>query len=107
MSSAPPQGATDPLDDFVAMSAILTGIAADQLHPFLDTFGTAQEYLDYATAHGGPAFLQLMSAFAAIRSEPAEQVGAALLDPSGDTAFMARTVMLMWYLGAWFKPEDL
>ena len=107
MSSAAPQAATDPLDDFVAMSAILTGIAADKLHPSLDTFGTAQEYLDYATAHGGPAFPRLMSAYAAIRSQTPAQIGSALLAPSGSTEWMAKTVMLMWYLGAWFEPADL
>jgi hypothetical protein len=96
------------LEDFVTLSAILTGIAKDQLHPQLDTFGTAQEYLNYATANGGPAFTQLMSLYLANRTQPSDSVAKLILEQSGDEiAYMARTVMLMWYLGAWYNPAGL
>jgi hypothetical protein len=105
MGSAPPP---TPLDDFVGLSAILTGIAADHLHPTLDTFGTAQEYLDYATANGGAPFAQLMSLYADHRTEPPAAITQLVLEQSGDViAYMARTVMLMWYLGAWYAPDAL
>jgi hypothetical protein len=105
MGSAPPPTA---LDDFVALSAILTGIAADRLHPTLDTFGTAEEYLDYATAHGGTDFAALMSLYATNRTLPPEQVTALVLDPANPPiAYTARAVMLMWYLGAWYDWQAL
>lgn len=101
--SAPPS-----LDDFVALSAILTGIAADKLHPVLDTFETAAEYLAYAIAHGGSNFTELMAVYAAHSSDPPETIGPLILQQSGDdVGYMAKTVMLMWYLGAWYEPDAL
>lgn len=108
MASAPAPQPPISLDDFVALSAILTGIDAQQLHPTLDTFGTAQEYLDYATAHGGADFAQLMGIYAANRTQPDDAVGNIVFEQSGDDiAYMARTIILMWYLGAWYAPGAL
>lgn len=94
----------DPLVDFVTLSAILTGIAADQLHPFLDTHGTAQAYLDYATAHAPAAFAQLMAVYDQNRAAPPAEIASAVFASSNA---IARTVMLMWYLGAWYAPDAL
>lgn len=108
MSSAPAPAPPSPLDDFVALSAILTGIAPSQLHPKLDTFGTAQEYLSYATTHGGAPFSSLMALFAANRTKPPAEIAQLVLVQSGDDiAYTARAVMLMWYLGAWYAPAAL
>src|SRR5690349_8110806 len=107
MSSAP-SDVPDPLDDFVALSAILTGIDAQILHPQLDAFGTAQEYFDYATSHAGAAFAQMMALFAANRTQPPLTIANLILAQSGDSiAYMARAVMLMWYLGSWYEPAAL
>ena len=59
------------LRTFVALSAILTGVAADKLHPLLDTYGTAQEYLTYATAKAGAQFAGLMKFYNANSTNPA------------------------------------
>jgi hypothetical protein len=106
MASPPPP--PTPLDDFVALSVILTGIASDKLKPFLDTYGTAEEYLVYATANGGPAFKNMMALFDANRSLPPEQIGELIFDnPDTSIAYIAKTVMLMWYLGSWYPPDVL
>lgn len=99
---------TADLDDFVSLSAILTGISADLLRPQLDTHGTAQTYFDIAQKQGGSAFISLMSVFKAHQSEPAQNIGMAILEQSGDdVAFMAKSIMLMWYLGSYYEPAAL
>ncbi|HEY0312307.1 MAG TPA: hypothetical protein VGC56_07395 [Allosphingosinicella sp.] len=102
----------DPLDDFVALSAILTGIDAKQLHPDLDTHGTAEAYLTYALRKAGasPAapFSKLMALYAQIRQRPPAEVAQTILSSADrDIAYVAKTVMLMWYLGAWYEPAAL
>jgi hypothetical protein len=98
----------EPIDDFVALSAILTGIAADKLRPQFDTHGTAAAYLAYATKHGGADFAHLMAVHAAHRDEGPETIADAVLNRSGPVvADAARTVILMWYLGAWYPPAGL
>lgn len=99
---------TDPLDDFVALSAILTGIAGDKLHPLLDANGTAEEYLAYATRNGGEMFQQLMGIYTQNSSLPPASIAALIFaDQSSPLAYMAKTVTLMWYLGSWYDPDGL
>ncbi|MES2443811.1 MAG: hypothetical protein V4574_13350 [Pseudomonadota bacterium] len=108
MSSDPADTPT-PIDSFVMLSDILTGINADKLKPTLDTFETADEYFAYALAHDtNGSFKQLMSIYAANSSQPRDTIASIIFTQSGsDVAYMARTVMLMWYLGAWYEPGDL
>lgn len=96
------------LDNFVALSALLTGIDAAKLRPTLDTHGTAQTYLEVARSRGGGAFVTLVNTFIANRGKaPAEQ-GAAIFEQSGDdVAWLARSIMLLWYLGSWYDPKLL
>jgi hypothetical protein len=106
--SSPAADAPAPLDDFVALSAILTGIAGDKLHPTLDAFGTAREYLVYATDHGGALFGQLMALYLQNSTLPPDQIaGLIFQNQQAPVAYMARTVMLMWYLGSWYGPDGL
>ena len=102
-----PAGAHD-LDDFVVLSAALTGIAASKLRPVLDTHGTAQTYLDLATAKDGATFAALMSIYRAHESQPAAEVAKVILEGSGTAvAYLARSIMLLWYLASWYDPDQL
>lgn len=105
MTTPPPD--PTPLDDFVALSAILTGIAAGKLRPPLDTHQTAAAYLATATAEGGEGFAKAMAIYAANRSQPPAQIAALILNGNPAVAYAARAVMLMWYLGAWYDPAAL
>ena len=101
-TSAPPT-----LDDFVALSAILTGIDAGQLHPTLDTHGTAQTYFDQFTTRAGPTFAALIDVYVANKGKPPDQIAQAVFaDPAGAVALLAQSVMLMWYLASWFDPTN-
>jgi hypothetical protein len=100
--------ATVPLDAFVALSAILTGIAKDKLHPFLDTHGTAEAYLIYALEHAPLAFGKLMALYVQNQDQPDATVAELIMAASDpDISYIAKTVMLMWYLGAWYEPAGL
>jgi hypothetical protein len=108
MSTVLKQESSATLDNFVALSAILTGVAADHLKPFLDTHGTAQTYFDLAGARGGAAFVQMMNIFAANQTQPPQTIGKLILEQSGDdVAYMAKSVMLLWYLASWYAPDAL
>lgn len=110
----PDPAAPDPLDDFVALSAILTGIAPTMLHPLLDTHGTAEAYLTYAlqNAEASPVtpapFTKLMDLYAQNRTQPPSVIANLIMTASDpDVLYIAKTVMLMWYLGAWYEPAAL
>jgi hypothetical protein len=107
MSDPAAPAPTDLLDDFVELSAILTGIAPGQLRPFLDTHGTAQTYLDHLTAKAPSGAAALMTQYARTRTLPPEQVAQRLLGPSSEVAWIARATMLMWLLGSWYEPSAL
>jgi hypothetical protein len=105
MATTPPDPSVT-LANFVDMSAILTGVAADKLNPPLDPYKSAKNNLAYATAHGGAQFVGLMQYYAANASNP--DVGAMIIGNSDPAiSYMAKTVMLMWYLAAWYQPGDL
>ena len=100
--------APDSLDAFVALSAILTGIAEGKLQPALDTHGTAEAYLTYAIKNGGAEFANLMRLYGRNSTQPTNVIADLILKQSGqEMTNMAQAVMLMWYLGSWYQPAAL
>jgi len=96
------------LDDFVGLSAALTGIDGDQLRPALDTYGTAQAYLDLTRRNEGATLQALLAAYRSAQGKLPPQVATVILEQSGDAvACLARSVMLLWYLAAWYDPAKL
>lgn len=107
MSTAP-TSTVPTLDDFVALSAILTGIAAGKLQPAIDTHDTAQAYFDQFTTRSGPTFAGLVAAYVANKDKTPQQIADVIFNQSGSAiAFLARSVMLMWYLASWYDPAQL
>jgi hypothetical protein len=105
-AGAPASG--NDLADFVALSAALTGIDAAKLRPALDTHETAQTYLDLASDKGGATFVAMMAAYSANRTKSPPQIATAVLEQSGAAvAYLARSVMLLWYLASWYDPAEL
>lgn len=103
---------TDPVEDFVAMSAVLTGIGAAQLArlpPQTRLPRLSALYYQKAQAEAGAALadlLQLYSTVAGGTSDPAV-IGKALFDSPPATSFLARSIILEWYLGLWYDPGSL
>lgn len=114
----------NPMDDFVQMSALLTGFAAGTIAPSLDPVDLKKTLFEAAQKGAGTAFDDLLALYAKLDQEiaggkqvkdmtPAERraIGEQLLDPGGDPgsaarAATARSVMRLWYLGYWYPIEE-
>ena len=100
---------SDPnLQDFIDLSAALTGLAADLLAPTLDPIKLPPLFL--ATAEQGmgtAAFSNLLTLFASIKSQPPEQIASTVLGNSDpQIAKGARSIMKLWLLGSWYQPDN-
>jgi hypothetical protein len=96
------------LQSFVNLSALLTGIAADKLAPGIDPKNMKQVYYVYASAQDAEVFKTLMSIFDANATQPPATIANIIFNQSGTAiALFARSIMLMWYLGSWYPPEQL
>jgi hypothetical protein len=114
-----------PLDvnAFVKLSAALTGIAVKVLAPDTDSLGLRQAYFDFLVksnerAVGLATLLQVAkSVNLPIPTDPAsggiiqqsdvDNLVHAIAAKGDDARYFARSVTLMWYLGAWYEPKVL
>ncbi len=123
MSDPTPTGGSSAMDDFVQMSALLTGFAAGTIAPSLDPVNLKQTLFDAAQQGAGAAFDDLLALYAKLAQEIAggkpvsemsaeerRTIGEQLLDPGSSSgsearAAAARSVMRLWYLGYWYPIE--
>lgn len=97
------------MQNFIHLSAVLTGFNASILAPDLDPVNIKAEYLPFFIEKvGEPLAEQLFTQFANLKAKTNptlsnQQIGQAMLDPSnGDEAVLAcRKLIFMWYSGAW------
>lgn len=105
---------TDDMENFIGLSAVLTGFNASILAPQLDPVDIKSEYLPFFSAKiaeesGNPDLVaSIFARFAALRSQTDptlddRQIGAAMLDPANGADFVlaCRKLIFMWYSGAW------
>lgn len=96
------------LDLFFGLSAALTGISKDQLAPSIDPINVKQVYFDTAQKSDPVLFAKLLQIYAQIQSQPPATIADTILNQSGDAIrFLARAIMLEWYLGSWYTPAAL
>lgn len=99
------------LRTFRELSAILTGIDADHLMPLADPVAdTKCQYLDHAKAVA--TFKALLTKFESGKqnADPNDQELAGLAESilnDSEVGNLARSIMLAWYLGAWYAPEEI
>jgi hypothetical protein len=111
------QATVDPdpeMTAFLNLSAALTGIAKARLAPDTDPINIRREYFDWLHAKAPVAFKALRDiaqgmTFATGDDGVIKQadVDKLVLNIKDDTKYLARSIVLMWYLGSWYKPEDL
>ena len=116
---------------FLVLSAALTGIRVSNLAPEFsqadptdpqkkvpilkadpgtDPINVKNDYFKWINANNASTFEKLLqitrdhsaSAPNTISQEIITQVNA-----SDDTKYLARSIVLLWYLGSWYKPKDL
>jgi hypothetical protein len=115
--------ASNPRRDMVAfllLSEALTGVNRQTLapefstdaneilnsDPGVDPIDIKKTYFDWINAHAAP------SSFAKLL-EIAEEKGLsqdniiAKVNSDDDTKFLARSIVVLWYLGSWYEPDDL
>ncbi len=110
------------LDVFVTLSSALTGIAAGKLKPFADSLDLSKEYFDWVTdwaAKKPSTALTTLLQVARSTSLPASKDDGIIKQPGVDRLvkgietqgdepkYLARSIVLMWYLGSWYEPDDL
>lgn len=90
---------------FVKLSAALTGIDEKRLAPTVDPIQIKQDY--FKKAKHNPAFESLMQI---IRDDPSHATDAAnkvMNNSNKDIQFLGRSIILAWYLGAWYERKNL
>src|SRR6267154_916485 len=100
------------VQDFADMSAALTGFLSSVLKPQLDPVGLARTYYEFALVQvQAPQMKALLDAFRAIRTQPPQTIADTLLETAApdstklsQTAYLAQSIVAMWYLGSWYPP---
>jgi hypothetical protein len=105
---------TDNMNNFIGLSAVLTGFNTSILAPQLDPVNIKAEYLPFFTEKaneesGNPNLAtSIFAKFASLKSQTNpklsdQQIGAAMLDSSNGADFVlaCRKLIFMWYSGAW------
>jgi Membrane bound FAD containing D-sorbitol dehydrogenase len=103
---------------FVSLSSALTGIPATKLAPGSDPVGVKREYLTRANERCPAALENLLRLARKHRDAPNREqaiIDALKFDdddknktPSDvEAKYLARSIVLMWYLGAWYEPTEL
>ena len=93
------------LDDFVALSSALTGVAAEQLKPDIDPIGIAGQYLAVVKKDHAAALDKVLAALTQQLSSgktPAAAAAALLADATFGP--LCRSIISMWLLGTWYDP---
>jgi len=90
---------------FRDLSAALTGIDPNILAPNVDPFGMNGEVFARAKAADATTLDTILSKFSGSTPKTVEQILAEDKDESAK--FLMRSIILAWYLGAWYAPQDL
>jgi hypothetical protein len=104
---------------FLVLSEALTGVQILSLapefgpnkddvlksDPGVDPFNIKNEYFAWINFYDGPTFERLLEITKAHSKSIPDIITA--VNASDDTKFLARSIVLLWYLGSWYKPEDL
>jgi len=105
---------------FLVLSSALTGFEIVRLapefdkknkpdildaDPGVDPFNIKKDYFNWIDARAAPTFDKLLQIARDHRQSLPDIVPA--VNASDDTKFLARSIVLLWYLGSWYEPDDL
>jgi Membrane bound FAD containing D-sorbitol dehydrogenase len=105
----------DPVDLqlFVTLSSGLTGISAGKLAPAVDPIQIKRDYFNAAkfiekpSRRPNPNFPKLMDIIRADPTNPAAAAAKVVNDTDPNIMYLGRSIILAWYLGAWYDPDVL
>ena len=105
---------------FLVLSSALTGVQISSLapefdkkskpdildaDPGVDPFNIKRDYFSWINARAAPTFEKLLQIARDHRQSPPDIVTG--VNAADDTKFLARSIVLLWYLGSWYGPDDL
>jgi hypothetical protein len=90
---------------FVTLSAALTGIAEAKLAPAVDPIQIGKQYFNQAK--GDPAFSALLRIIRDDSTHPDAAAEKVMNNADPKVKFLGRSIILAWYLGAWYEPKTL
>jgi hypothetical protein len=107
-----PKVAADPDKDakaqFAKLSEALTGIDLSILTPNVDPFGSNGEIYRRAKEAKADTLRTILDKFIGSAGTPAKTITEILAEDKDESAkFLMRSIILAWYLGAWYAPVDL
>ena len=97
-------------DNFVGLSALLTGYPATQLAPTIDPVGLANQYFDIMQRKAdSQSFLQTLTIYESIAANfpPEQQAAEVEQQILNDEAMgnIARRILRLWFLSTWYTDE--
>jgi hypothetical protein len=104
---------------FLLLSEALTGVdretlapeftadASDILNsdPGIDPINVKDTYFDWIRTHAAPAPFAKLLSFAKEKPSLSQAEIISRTKASDDTKFLARSIVLLWYLGSWYEPD--
>ena len=120
-AAAPDINSKQDMMAFLLLSAALTGVHVTNLapefaldkseilnsDPGVDPINIKNAYFAWINVNDStPSFAKLIQ-LAKDNRELAISIIAAVNASDDNTKFLARSIVLLWYLGSWYKPEDL
>jgi hypothetical protein len=119
--AALPDQATQDMMAFLILSVALTGVDIHTLapeftrggkglldaDPGVDPFNIKQDYFNQLRGPGTAAVFTSLLNFVKENPLVSQDDIIAKVNASDDTKFLARSVVLLWYLGSWYDPVDL
>jgi hypothetical protein len=116
--------AADPNPDmmaFLLLSEALTGVNRQTLAPELsekagdilssdpgvDPINIKNDYFDWIKGHDPTSSFGKLLQLAKDNVQPPGDIISKVNGSADDMKFLARSIVLLWYLGAWYKPDDL
>jgi len=116
--------AADPKTDmmpFLVLSAALTGMHVALLapefaldkndimnsDPGVDPINVKDDYFKFISVADKTSSFGKLLQIARDHRQSAEDIVAAVKASDDNAKFLARSIVLLWYLGSWYKPEDL
>lgn len=74
--------------------------------PGVDPINIKNAYFDWINTHAAPSSFAKLLQFAKDKPLSKDNI-IAKVNASDDTKFLARSIVLLWYLGSWYDPADL
>ena len=121
-AEAPNPSSNQDMMAFLLLSAALAGVRVASLAPefaldakkdlldqtpTVDPFNLKDDYFNFINAADKTSAFGKLLQIAKDHSDSAADIVDAVNKGDDDIKFLARSIVLLWYLGSWYKPDDL